>query len=184
MKNKAAYWGSFDPPTLAHKIVILKALSLFKEVIIIVNNDSKKKYTAPIHHRINMIKLMLNNIDQSKYQILTKDDNNNYNSLKNVTNGKLYVIAGFDAFKQWLETHSFSQLKNYDGVYVIPRYKKYNHRILTANNIFILPIPNYYQNVSSNNIREQLKINAKQASSITGLDENVLGYIKAENLYS
>lgn len=55
-KRIACYPGSFDPITNGHKEIVLRALKLFDEVIILVADNSSKKYTFDQKERIQMVK--------------------------------------------------------------------------------------------------------------------------------
>jgi len=53
---KAAFPGSFDPPTLGHLDIIRRAAGLFDELIVVVAVNRKKKYLFSAAERIKMIR--------------------------------------------------------------------------------------------------------------------------------
>jgi pantetheine-phosphate adenylyltransferase len=53
---KAAFPGSFDPPTLGHLDIIRRAAGLFEELIVVVAVNKQKKYLFSATERIEMIR--------------------------------------------------------------------------------------------------------------------------------
>lgn len=47
--------GSFDPPTLGHKDMILRSAKLCDKLIILLLNNCKKKYLYPVEKRMEML---------------------------------------------------------------------------------------------------------------------------------
>lgn len=54
--SKAVYAGSFDPITLGHQDIINRALKIVDKLVIVVMNNSKKKYWFNLKERERMIK--------------------------------------------------------------------------------------------------------------------------------
>jgi pantetheine-phosphate adenylyltransferase len=52
---KAAFPGSFDPPTLGHINIIQRAASLFDELLVVVAENRQKKYLFSAAERVAMI---------------------------------------------------------------------------------------------------------------------------------
>ncbi|GHT94292.1 phosphopantetheine adenylyltransferase [Spirochaetia bacterium] len=52
---KAAFPGSFDPPTLGHSNIIERASVLFDEIVVVVAENRQKKYLFSAEERIRMI---------------------------------------------------------------------------------------------------------------------------------
>jgi pantetheine-phosphate adenylyltransferase len=74
MKNVGLFPGSFDPFTKGHEDVVIKALTLFDEVIIAIGVNSKKTYMFDLDKRLKHIEsLMVNfpNVRVMTYQKLT-----------------------------------------------------------------------------------------------------------------
>lgn len=57
------YSGSFDPITKGHQDIIERASKLFDKLIILVSNNSEKKYWFTLEERKNMVKKVLNECD-------------------------------------------------------------------------------------------------------------------------
>ena len=74
MKRVGLFPGSFDPFTKGHEEVVIKALTLFDEVIIAIGVNSKKTYMFDLDKRLKHIEfLMVNfpNVRVMTYQKLT-----------------------------------------------------------------------------------------------------------------
>ena len=52
---KAAFPGSFDPPTLGHVDIILRAAAIFDELVVIVAENRQKKYLFSAEERAAMM---------------------------------------------------------------------------------------------------------------------------------
>jgi len=53
---KAAFPGSFDPPTLGHCNIIQRATGIFDEVLVVVAENRQKKYLFSAEERVEMIR--------------------------------------------------------------------------------------------------------------------------------
>jgi pantetheine-phosphate adenylyltransferase len=53
---KAAFPGSFDPPTSGHVNVILRAAGIFEELVVVVAENRQKKYLFSAEERASMIR--------------------------------------------------------------------------------------------------------------------------------
>lgn len=69
-QNIIVYPGSFDPPTNGHLDLIIRATKMFEKVIVLVMNNTYKKYTFSIEERISMLNLIIkkNKIKNVKVQ--------------------------------------------------------------------------------------------------------------------
>ncbi|GHV93069.1 phosphopantetheine adenylyltransferase [Spirochaetia bacterium] len=52
---RAAFPGSFDPPTLGHLNIIRRAASIFDELLVVVAKNRQKKYLFSAEERVSMI---------------------------------------------------------------------------------------------------------------------------------
>ena len=52
---KAAFPGSFDPPTLGHLNIIQRAAGIFDEIVVVVAENRQKKYLFSADERAEMI---------------------------------------------------------------------------------------------------------------------------------
>jgi pantetheine-phosphate adenylyltransferase len=76
MKKIAVFPGSFDPFTVGHEAIVLRALSLFDEIIIAIGANALKKSFYPINTRKEMVKEVFKNEPRVKidhYEGLTVD---------------------------------------------------------------------------------------------------------------
>ena len=182
--NTAVFWGSFDPPTLAHKAIILQMMTTFSRVLIIVNNSSAGKYFASATDRIRMLQAMLTE-QQDKYTILIQADDhqNDYAALRTQFDN-LYVVAGADAVQNWLLAHDVNELLQYDGLYIVARDPNIYLPIKNFANVFSMPVPLEYNKVSSTLVREHLLTNNIEPAVLqTLLDAKVLDYIIQQQLF-
>ncbi|MDR2434808.1 MAG: pantetheine-phosphate adenylyltransferase [Treponema sp.] len=53
---KAAFPGSFDPPTLGHLDIIRRAAAIFDELVVVVAENRRKKYLFSAEERVSMIR--------------------------------------------------------------------------------------------------------------------------------
>ena len=56
---KAAFPGSFDPPTSGHINIITRAASIFEELIIVVAENRQKKYLFSAEERAHMVRELI-----------------------------------------------------------------------------------------------------------------------------
>lgn len=76
MKRIAVFPGSFDPITKGHESIVLRAASLFDEIIVAIGDNSEKKSLFPIEERLEWIKTVFSknsNIFVETYSGLTVD---------------------------------------------------------------------------------------------------------------
>ena len=80
--KKALFPGSFDPFTVGHESIVLRALELFDEIIIAVGYNSEKKGFLTVENRLKLINEIFKNekrISVKKYNKLTVDFCNELN---------------------------------------------------------------------------------------------------------
>ena len=74
--KKAVFPGSFDPITLGHEDIILRAIPLFDEIVIAIGINDAKKYMFSLEQRVQFIKDTFKNepkISVTTYTGLTID---------------------------------------------------------------------------------------------------------------
>lgn len=150
------YWGAFNPPTGAHAAIIaasLKEIPL-KKLIIVVNNHSYKNYAYPLEIRLQLMKEIIDSNDIEKVEVLWQDDANkiDFTALRKITSEPLCAIAGYDAYKKWIDYSTPQERSLYDAIAVIPRGDEIP--VLFDEMAFILPINSIFQHVSSTKVRE------------------------------
>ena len=57
------YSGSFDPITLGHQDVIKRAAKMFDKIVVVVGNNSEKKYWFTLEERKEMVEKVLEKYD-------------------------------------------------------------------------------------------------------------------------
>lgn len=76
MEKNAVFPGSFDPFTVGHESVVLRALSLFDKIIIAVGYNANKKSLFSIEQRLAIIRKIFENeprIEVISFEGLTVD---------------------------------------------------------------------------------------------------------------
>jgi pantetheine-phosphate adenylyltransferase len=68
MKKIAVFPGSFDPFTIGHESVLLRALSLFDKIYVMLGVNNMKKYLFSIEDRKQMIEELFK--DESKVEVV------------------------------------------------------------------------------------------------------------------
>lgn len=80
--KKAIFPGSFDPFTIGHESIVLRALELFDEIIISIGYNSEKKSFFTVENRIKIIEEIFKDEQRvivKKYNKLTVDFCNELN---------------------------------------------------------------------------------------------------------
>ena len=60
--KKAAFPGSFDPPTSGHINIISRAASIFDELVVVIAENKQKKYLFSAEERASMIKELVKDL--------------------------------------------------------------------------------------------------------------------------
>jgi pantetheine-phosphate adenylyltransferase len=56
---KAAFPGSFDPPTLGHLNIIQRSVSIFDEIIVVIAVNSQKTYLFSAEERLELVSALV-----------------------------------------------------------------------------------------------------------------------------
>jgi pantetheine-phosphate adenylyltransferase len=70
----AVFAGSFDPITVGHTDIIIRAATLFERIVVAVGTNSQKKYRSDLEQRLQFIQLAFaaySNIETATYTGLT-----------------------------------------------------------------------------------------------------------------
>lgn len=155
LKAVGVYWGAFDPPTSAHYAIMESALQnlKLKKLIVVINNNSYKKYAYPLIERRRVIEFKVQESGLKDIEIFDQDDSKliNYSYLRQRTNDLLYAIAGYDAYIRWQKYSSERQRNEYDAIIVVPRGDQ--EPILYDQNAVLMRIDSMYKYVSSSEIK-------------------------------
>ena len=182
--------GSFDPPHLGHLKIIQSCFKEFdvNQFILIPTNRSPLKKNIPIataFHRIQMLKLLINNINKDiiidDWEVKRDAPSYSYDTIKHLNiiypHSHLSMIIGKDqleCFKEW---------KNYkkilDTVELIVFNRSENNHELIKDIEFRL-ISDFQVDISSISIRENLS-NGKLSQN--DLIPEIYHYIQENELY-
>ncbi len=126
------YSGSFDPITLGHQDVIKRATKMFDKIVVVVGNNSEKKYWFSLEERTEMVKELLGeyeNIEIDSYSglIVNYVLENNYDVIvKGVRNQEDCALELYFADGNYMISD-----KKVDTVF-LPALKEYIHTSSTA----------------------------------------------------
>lgn len=170
------YWGAFDPPTEAHAAIIATAMNdiPLKHLIVVVNNHPYKNYTYPVEVRLQMIREIIRKNGSENVELLWQDDDHrlDFFALKEITKDPLCAIAGYDAYKKWVDYSTAQERSLYDAIAVIPRGEELP--ILFDEIAFILPIHSMYKHVSSTKVRASLSGKILDSTSNDSAERNII----------
>ncbi len=181
----AIYWGCFDPPTLAHRDIIVQTIQKkgVDAVIVVINSFKNKTYQADISNRIKMLEMLLqDNREKVIYFIQDEDHKADYKQMKSQIKGKLYAIVGQDSYEKWAQHES--DFSEYDEIIIILRFVPSSINPFTkplAANISLMKIDQYLYDCSSAKVRTDL-LTEERSSAFLSL--NTLDYIKEHHLYA
>ena len=126
------YSGSFDPITLGHQDVIKRAAKMFDKIVVVVGNNSEKKYWFSLEERTEMVKELLGeyeNIEIDSYSglIVNYVLENNYDVIvKGVRNQEDCALELYFADGNYMISD-----RKVDTVF-LPALKEYIHTSSTA----------------------------------------------------
>lgn len=199
MKKYAFFGGSFNPPTIAHKTLAIKAaekLNLDKVFFVPVGDGYKKDGLIDEKHRFKMLQLICNS--NEKLDVCDIEINKNYN-FKAIDVFKLiddiykedekYFIMGADNFVNILNWKNATELVSNYKFILLNRNEINLKETIKENEILNKNRLNFYYmdnmndiKISSTCIRNAIK--DEKVPDIKGMvDKNVLEYINEYNLY-
>lgn len=183
--------GSFNPPTKAHLEIgeLLLNKKTVNKIIYVPCNNSEKSNLIDIKMRYKLLQEMIKcNSKMFVDDIKLNDKNKDFtykdiDKLKNKFLNDIYIIIGsdnLDKLSTWqnyqylLKNYYFiviNRSKNSDLTTIINKYKQYKDKFITIS---------YNNDISSTKTREMISKN-EDLSNV--LDDNVIKYIKNNNLY-
>lgn len=199
MKKYAFFGGSFNPPTIAHKTLAIKAaekLNLDKVFFVPVGDGYKKDGLIDEKHRFKMLQLICNS--NEKLDVCDIEINKNYN-FKAIDVFKLiddiykedekYFIMGADNFVNILNWKNATELVSNYKFILLNRNEINLKETIKENEALNKNRLNFYYmdnmndiKISSTCIRNAIK--DEKVPDIKGMvDKNVLEYINEYNLY-
>lgn len=158
------FWGRFDPPTVAHLRIINDISSIFAHVhLVLIDDPSKLSPVEPIV-RISWLKNCLQDIYNITYYLQDRFNVYSYDRVKKSCKNKLAVVCGDDAFLSWLDSKNKSSvIDSYDLIYMISRREMITNK---KNNIVISYLPEYYRSISSQQIKESVRLGEELTGKI------------------
>ena len=183
------FGGSFNPPHLKHKEIVVRSLeeNYLDMVIVVPTFDNyNKKDLVSFKDRCNMLNIMFKSVNNVFVSDISKDDKLQYtidilNYYKNIyKDSDIYFMCGVDNVLELNTWKDYQDIINNYKLLVFSR-ENYNLSGLDKNildRITFLDLGKNY--ISSTNVRKKLKLK----NNVDELDENVLKYIKKNNLYN
>jgi len=182
--SEAVFWGTFDPPTLAHLNIVENTLHYSGEKIdhiwIIINNHGHKNYHISPEKRIALFTSMLSRKDRKRVRFLIQNTKNEYSYEHFKKNSKKQIIAvvGQDSFENWKPYLETLSANTYDKIFVFQRKHQFNKSDKTY--IESIKTPQSMQKISSTESRKRLN---EQSSAKDFLHNEVIKIIEYEGLY-
>lgn len=179
----AIFWGSFDPPSFVHEVIIKSMLNFFKHIVIVVNDMSNIYYHV---NSCDRLKMLLKLFKDFKYKgkisffIQSKDIKIDYFSFKSDIKSKLFIIVGYDSFCYWKCVFKSFFINNFDGIYVFSRYNF--SFLLFKENVFLFKINGGYDFISSSLIRKIIIFDKKNIFRLF-LNSDVVDFIVINSFY-
>lgn len=181
-KNVGIYWGTFDPPTLAHLNIMLQAIEqgeLDKLVVVINNKSGYKHYHTPGVDRLIMIRqMLLHSVAAEQINIVIQNDTQKY-GVEEISqifeDDRIIPVVGQDSFEKFA-----AYCKQYSEVIVAPRGDKESLTLQNTihehelDNIRVLNLGRKYLEVSSSRVREE--VNAHESPAISSLVTSNTGH--------
>ena len=72
----AVFPGSFDPVTIGHVSIVMRALPLFDRIVVAIGENTTKRYMFPLEQRLEWLRRTFNdtsNVETISFQGLTAD---------------------------------------------------------------------------------------------------------------
>jgi nicotinate-nucleotide adenylyltransferase len=204
------FGGSFDPPHLGHKAMllhVLKTLSISKVIILPCNiQPLKAKEFSPAADRLSMCKIQFADPDSlsrnleltvSDYEIKKKGLSYTVDTVKYFKElypeARIYVLMGEDSFLDIEKWKSPKELFSICSIVVVPRnnsvnkksdvFIKFVEKIKKEYCADIIIIDEFDHPASSTEIRLKLLEGLKSEYLEEYLDKDVFNYIRSHNLY-
>ena len=144
-KRIAMIAGSFDPTTKGHERMIIRAAGMFDEVIVVICENSTKKYMFDLDDRLRMLKVVCDKVDNARADVcygLAVDYARDH--------GVRYLVRG---------------ARNGSDFDFEMQYANINRHIGTIDTV-ILPSEEEYLHVSSSFARELIKYGSDMSAAL------------------
>lgn len=173
------YWGTFDPPTLAHQAVITEAFSIgIEHLFVIVNNHGHKPYCASIDDRLAMLKLAMDPKLSVTYLVQDTECTWGMKELKETFGShpetSWYLFSGQENLPYW-------NLKECDARDTIVIIERQGSSTIIPQGVITLKLGHIAKPVSSTSVRKAIK--EKEIIWRTLVSPEVIFYIEEHLLY-
>ncbi len=188
--NVYFFGGSFDPPHLGHLKIIETCFDRFDitQFILIPANQSPLKKNKPIAsqiHRIEMLKLLIDNFDNKitidDWEISRSGPSYTYDTIEYLIEKYpgccFFMILGYDQFVSFKNWKNYKKILNSVKIIV---FNRSDENFTLIQGVDIIKIENFQFNISSENIRKKIN-NGKLL--ISDLPLKVNNYINEHGLY-
>ena len=188
--NVYFFGGSFDPPHLGHLKIIETCLDRFDmaHFILIPANQSPLKKNKPIAsqiHRIEMLKLLIDNFDNKitidDWEVSRSGPSYTYDTIEYLIEKYpgccFFMILGYDQFVSFKNWKNYKKILNSVKIIV---FNRSDENFTLIQGVDIMKIENFQFNISSENIRKKIN-NGKLL--ISDLPLKVNNYINEHGLY-
>jgi len=188
--NVYFFGGSFDPPHLGHLKIIETCFDRFDitQFILIPANQSPLKKNKPIAsqiHRIEMLKLLIDNFDNKitidDWEIIRSGPSYTYDTIEYLIEKYpgccFFMILGHDQFVSFKNWKNYKKILNSVKIIV---FNRSDENFTLIRGVDIMKIENFQFNISSENIRKKIN-NGKLL--ISDLPLKVNNYINEHGLY-
>ena len=163
--NVYFFGGSFDPPHLGHLKIIETCFDRFDitQFILIPANQSPLKKNKPIAsqiHRIEMLKLLIDNFDNKitidDWEVSRSGPSYTYDTIEYLIEKYpgccFFMILGYDQFVSFKNWENYKKILNSVKIIV---FNRSDENFTLIRGVDIMKIENFQFNISSENIRKK-----------------------------
>lgn len=192
--NIILFGGAFNPPHIGHLIVIQQALELIDADKIWVLPDNKSSFgknLAPTSHRVEMSKLLIEELPNSSRQYVELnttlvDENSSENTIDYMKvirikypQHNFSFLMGSDNLRKFTQWHKWESLLEEMSFYIYPR-NGYSQKDVLNNMTLLESDTQVITNFSSTIMRKRVKEGLSMENFIP---RSVLDYMKKNSLY-
>lgn len=188
MNDFIIYGGAFNPPTIGHLQIIEYLLEHFpdkKLIILPTNNYYKSKEIVSFEHRVAMIKIMCNSfidkIEISNYEQTLDKYYGTYYTLKHFNHP--YFVIGADSLETIHSWINYPDVVIENKFIVFPRGTTNDINSIIENNSILKKYKNHFIICNDYNFNNISSTEYRLTKNKNILNENVIEYIKKNNLY-
>lgn len=129
MTKIALFGTSADPPTAGHQAILRWLSYHFDWVAVWASDNPFKDHQTPLEHRIEMLRLLIEEIDYLNENIELREDLSHRRSLVSVdrarqiwgNNTEYYLVIGSDLIRQIRRWYQIEELLQKAKIVIVPR---------------------------------------------------------------